>query len=172
MLKWLKRRAEKRAALQAAREIDQFTSTLSSSPLGEVAYIALSANHCRNMIERDYGWNLDYPDVVGTEGSRQIPVVVLYQLLHESQKYQAFKLGFTVWLLTVRSTLWPEARESGRRMWRQLERGIPHVVKTANELRAKHGANLSTDGYQRIPIYLEPLPPAEPLVQPPSGHWQ
>jgi hypothetical protein len=74
----------------------------------------------------------------------------------QSTGQQSDAAGVMVWLFTLRCGAALELRQRGRELWKELQRGYPHVKEAADSLGALSGKTINIDGFDRVPIGLEP----------------
>lgn len=139
------------------KELQSFVSALSAMDGQEVGFVLAIATHQRNQMETS-GFRLmdpiiDYP----------MDPSVTFRLLRIIKEYQragqpSDAAGTMVWLHTMRVGAQHELRPLAREMWRQLERGMPHVMRAAAEIYALTHNFPDTTGSDRFPSGLTPDP--------------
>jgi hypothetical protein len=156
MFGWLKRRIQMAVVNSFDQDIDRFISGLKGAGDSEVGAIVACATHWRNVLEAQFGWDLDHPDLV--VAAQDIGAAMkLNRMIREVQQSEpAMAVGLMVWLHSVRASQTPEIRLRGREMWAELERGIPHAYDGAEGFRIVGGMNLNIEGVERIPENLAP----------------
>ena len=160
MLSWFKRKAQKKITATFEDEINRFILGLQGGSASEVGSIVAVANHCRNHLEKIYGWNLDYPNLVAQADF--VAAVTLRRMIGELQEQNSVLVpGLMVWLHSIRASQTAEIRVRGRAMWAQLSRGIPHAVQAASEMSSLTGVIIDVVGVGRVPLNLGPNPGSE-----------
>lgn len=140
------------------REIDDFISRLRAMDGSEIGFVVAMATHVRHELEAGSGWDLLDPitlNVLHPMASYEIA-----KFIQDLQKAgaQPVAAGAMVWLHTVRAAGELDMRQSGRDMWRQLERGFVHVNEAADGHFELIGALLKTSGANLFPNGLTPEP--------------
>jgi len=159
MFGWLKRKAQLKIISTMEQDINRFIMGLKGASPPEVGMVVVFANHWRNVLERQFNWNLDHPDLVAATDI--VAALRLNRMIREVQKKDAAKAaGLMVWLHTIRASETPEIRLLGREMWAQLSRGIPHTEQAADGVFQVFGVFMDTTGIDRVPENLRPCPPS------------
>ena len=156
MFGWLKRKAELKIISTMEEDINRLILGLKGGSPSEVGMVVVFTNHWRNVLEKQFNWNLDHPDLVALA---EIGVAFrINRMARTVQKEEpATAAGLMVWLHTIRASETPEIRVLGREMWAQLARGIPYAEEAADGIFHVFGIRLNTTGVQRIPTNLGQL---------------
>lgn len=153
ILSWFTRRA---VATQK-KEMQAFIDGLASMDGQEIGFVLAIATHQRNMLEES-GFRLmdplvDYP---------RDPTIVmrLGRIIREYQrtKQPTDASGTMVWMHTMRVGGQHELRPMAREMWRQLERGMPYVLRATAEIYSITKIFPNTTGHESFPAGLTPDP--------------
>jgi hypothetical protein len=155
MLNWLKRRAQIAVIDAGQQDIDRFIEGLRGASSTEVGTVLACGYHWMWQLQREFDWNLMEPDrVVLSDPAAQM---TLNQLIRSVQRKEpAMAVGLMIWLHTLRAANIPELRYSGRRMWKQLLRGAPHVYDGAYCFRLVAGVDLDLRFNGLGPDFLSP----------------
>ncbi len=158
MLQWLKKKALDSFTETKRREMTSWIDNLSQMNSSEVAMLLCMATHLRHQIEREKG--VDLLDPINTSAAHPTFVMYLHGLLQGFQKNDRMgdAAGIMVWLFTLRAGADPALRGLGRRLWRELARGIPLADEAETDFYGLTNIILNTDGRERIPFGLEPQP--------------
>jgi len=158
MLGWLKQYALKSFTETQKREMTEWIDNLAQANSGEVAVMLCIATHIRNQIELER--DVDLLDPIVTSSAKPTFVMFLHGMIQAFQKLgqPSDAAGVMVWLFTLRAGENIALRGIGRRLWRELSRGIPKVEEAELNYYSLTGKMYDTTGYQRIPIGLEPIP--------------
>ncbi|MHA6574534.1 hypothetical protein [Pseudomonas yamanorum] len=151
--RWLSRRI----VASQKKEMQAFIGGLSSMDGQELGFILAIATHQRNVLE-EAGLHLmdplvDYP-------RDPTSVIRLRGIIREYQraKQPTDAAGTMVWLHTMRVGGQHELRPLAREMWRQLERGMPHVLHATAQIYSLTKNFPNTSGYESFPAGLTPDP--------------
>jgi hypothetical protein len=165
MLGWLKRRAELASLRAATQDLDRFLAHLqgaTSEELGMVVAIAtiLRINFRNEGILPDAVVGVGLPATPDEEISTIIQLPRWIQLFQkEGQPSDA--AGAMVWLPSVRViALYPERRNKGREMWRELHRGFGNDPQALDDIQALTGKSVPTEAFDMVefvPPSLRPL---------------
>ncbi len=153
MFGWLKRRMEMRFTAAMENDIRRFVAGLRGASAEEIGLLLLIANHWRRILEQEFGWNLDHPELIPAKH----PAAAWHvnRMIQKVQKQNpAMASGLMVWLHTLRASDVPEIRLAGRELWGQLHRGMPHVRQASLDTRDLFGVALDPEGCGRYPEYL------------------
>jgi hypothetical protein len=150
MFGWLKRRVQIAVVNSFEKDIDRFIRGLKGAGPQEVGAILACAAHWRNVLEAEFGWDLDHPDLVASMQDIGAAMKLNRMIREVQQKEPAMAVGLMVWLHSIRASQTPEIRMQGREMWDQLQRGTRHVFEGAASYNA-FGFYLNTHGFWRKP---------------------
>jgi hypothetical protein len=135
----------------------RFLVSLQGMDSETVGALVANATHMRHMILSSSGIDLLYPEVA--EQQHHYIGFELTRLIKKCQAANDMQMasGLFVWLHTVRAVTALELRLNGRLIWRELKRGFPHTKEAAEVFQMITGLTLRIDGYDSIPVGLEPL---------------
>ena len=158
MLDWLRRKVVVAATQTQKREMTAWIDNLSQMNSDEVAALLGMATHQRKWIEAEQGVNLLDPIVAYTAQPNLL--MFLHGVIQSCQKSnrQMEAAGVMVWLFTLRAGANLELRGLGRRLWRELARGVPGAEQAATGYFVLTHVLLDIDGFEQMPIGLEPEP--------------
>jgi len=158
MLGWIKQKALKSFTETQKREMTEWIDNLAQANSEEVAVMLCIATHIRNQIELEH--DVDLLDPIVTYSAKPTFVMFLHGLIKGFQKQgqPSDAAGVMVWLFTLRAGGDIALRGVGRRLWRELSRGIPKVEEAELNYYSLTGKIYDTTGYERTPIGLEPTP--------------
>lgn len=147
-----------RSALKTqSAELKAFIDGLSTMDGQEVGFVLAIATHQRNMLATA-GMSLMDPLV---EYPRDPTIVMrLRGIIRQYQKSNqpTDASGTMVWLHTMRVGGQHELRPLAREMWRQLERGMPHVIPASVQIFTLTRNVPDTVGHDEFPAGLTPDP--------------
>lgn len=148
---WLSRTVLKWGTSVQEREIKDFTTKLSYLDSTEVGFMLAVVADFRNHFLAAEGWDLHQPALV----LLSTPTTT-YQLSKAVKLLQrggnpAPAAGIIVWVHTLRSMTEISLRPHGRALWAELQRGLPHVVESAQDYFAVTGKALDIAGFDVIP---------------------
>lgn len=158
MLGWLRRKVVDAATVTQTREMTAWIDNLSQMNSAEVAALLGMATHQRKWIEAERG--VDLLDPIVTYAAEPSLLMFFHGVIQSCQKTNRpmEAAGVMVWLFTLRAAANLQLRGLGRRLWRELARGIPGVEDAAIGHFHLTGVLLEIDDAERIPIGLEPRP--------------
>jgi hypothetical protein len=153
---WLERKFYNWGIGAQKREIDPWLDNLRSVNGDEVGTLLAVATHIRHGLELRLG--VDLLDPILTHTAKPDLIFELHRIVKHCQStgQQSDAAGVMVWLFTLRCGAALELRQRGRELWKELQRGYPHVKEAADSLGALSGKTINIDGFDRIPIGLEP----------------
>jgi len=149
---WFARKVNNWASKRQRKDLEDFLLRLRAMDGEEIGHLVAVATHVRHKIEAK-GHSLLDPlsnEPWITAGLSKHTV----QLQKEGDLVTA--AGLMVWVHTLRAGSHLEIRQLGRNMWRELERGFPHVEDAALGAVVTLGVELNTDGSDSIPLGLNP----------------
>jgi hypothetical protein len=159
---WLKRRAERAIVQSSTQDLERFLESLRGMDPGELGTVVVAATVIRVNLENA---GLLPHDALGV-GTLPIKKqsALQFQMSEIAQKFQrqeqyASASGAKVWLFTLRACTIPEARLLGRKIWKELSRGFPHVLTAIDDLEAITHLNVPQrvrEDFNFIPPGLEP----------------
>lgn len=114
------------------------------------------ATHIRHGLEERLG--VDLLDPILTVNSSPDLIFELHRIVKhcQSANQQSDAAGVMVWLFRLPCGAAMELRQRGRNLWKELQRGYPHVAEAADSLRVLTGKTIRIKGFDRVPIGLEP----------------
>jgi hypothetical protein len=153
---WLERKFYNWGIGAQKREIDPWLDNLRSVNGDEVGTLLAVATHIRHGLELRLG--VDLLDPILTHTAKPDLIFELHRIVKHCQStgQQSDAAGVMVWLFTLRCGAALELRQRGRELWKELQRGYPHVKEAADSLGALSGKTINIDGFDRVPIGLEP----------------
>jgi hypothetical protein len=153
---WLERKFYNWGIGAQKREIDPWLDNLRSVNGDEVGALLAVATHIRHGLELRLG--VDLLDPILTHTAKPDLIFELHRIVKHCQStgQQSDAAGVMVWLFTLRCGAALELRQRGRELWKELQRGYPHVKEAADSLGALSGKTINIDGFDRVPIGLEP----------------
>lgn len=158
MFKWLKQKALDSLTETQRREMTVWIDNLAQLNSDEVASLLCVATHMRHQMAQLRPINLLDPGVVRALDPSAI--MWMHGLIQGMQKdgRPTDAAGVMVWLFTLRAIGDPALRGLGRRLWRELARGIPKVPDAEVSYWVATKILLNVEGYASIPIGLEAEP--------------
>lgn len=158
MFGWLKKKALDSFTETQKREMTAWIDNLAQMNSDEVATVLAVATHIRHQIAELR--KIDLLDPILTYSADPQSIMWMHGLIKGMQKdgRQSDAAGVMVWLFTLRAGGNPALRGLGRRLWRELARGIPNVQEAETNYWVATKQLLSIEGYEKIPIGLEPEP--------------
>lgn len=158
MLQWLKKKALDSFTETQRREMTAWIDNLSQMNSSEVAMLLCMATHLRHQIEQEKG--IDLLDPINTYAAQPTVVMYINGLIRSFQKnnHRADAAGAMVWLFTLRAGADPALRGLGRRLWRELARGVPLADEAETDFYGLTNIILDTRGRDQIPLGLEAQP--------------
>jgi hypothetical protein len=139
----LDRGIEKWAVKLQAEEMSEFVSRLESMGGPEIGLGFAMATHWRNSLSlkrelMDPIYYVSVNPMVGHEFGKMVR-----KLQQRGRNFEA--IGLMVWLHTLRAASSQELRGPGRRMWKELARGVPFAHESAASYLFMTGTVLETD---------------------------
>jgi len=158
MFQWLKKKSLEASTEAQRREMTAWIDNLSQINSSEVAMLLCMATHLRHQIEREKG--IDLLDPINTFATQPTLAMYLNGLIQglQNSNHRADAAGAMVWLFTLRAGADPALRGLGRRLWRELARGIPLANEAETDFYGLTNIILDTRGRERVPIGLEAQP--------------
>jgi hypothetical protein len=158
MLQWLKKKALESFTETQRREMTSWIDNLSQMNSSEVAMLLCMATHLRHQIEEEKG--IDLLDPINTYAAQPTVVLYLNGRIRDLQKnnHRGDASGVMIWLFTLRAGADPGLRGLGRRLWRELARGIPLADEAETDFYGLTNIILNTRGREQIPLGLEAQP--------------
>ncbi|WP_183211058.1 hypothetical protein [Brevundimonas halotolerans] len=137
------------------KEMQTFVDGLKAVDADELGFVVAQAASWRNELE-DQGYDLMDPLVF--HALNPTAVSSLVKVVHGLQKQGIPQVasGLMVWVHTLRAGNSLRLRAKAREMWTELSRGFPHAVNARSALNEAAGAWLDIEGYDEIPIGLNP----------------
>jgi len=166
MFGWIKKKTLKASTDAMKNDIERFILSLEGADEEEIATMLVIANIMRLNITKmgtlpsaALDFNIPRDDYI----IRQCDMcpIALISLIKQFQKINqpSDALGVMILLHSVRALNVPEIRALGRDMWKQLERGFPHVQDAIFEIRKVSDNNIPQEinsELRFIPRGLEP----------------
>jgi len=162
MLGWLKRRAELASLRSATEDLDRFLAGLQGATSEEMGMlVAIAAVLRANFREESI-----LPDCLLGIGSPPTPeeeIAAVIQLpkwikLFQRERQPSDAAGAMVWLHSFRTiVLYPELRNKGREMWRELERGFVHAPEALREIERQTGKRMPPEAFDTLDFVPPPL---------------
>lgn len=148
---WLSRKLMSWGAKSQKSEIADLVQRLAGLDSSEVSMMVVAAAEWRNRLAESEGLDLLQPGAVLVQHPK-----LTFILSRTVQKLQgscdfAAAAGLIIWVHSLRAMTDPLLRADGRAMWRELERGFPHVLQTTAELEAITGRSMKIEGWQAVP---------------------
>lgn len=158
MFGWLKKKALDSLIETQKREMTAWIDNLSQMNSEEVALIVCVVTHIRHQIETIRPIKLLDPIV--TYGADPQAIMWMHGLIKGMQQdgRPTDAAGVMVWLFTLRAGGNLALRGLGRRLWRELARGMPKAKDAETNYWILTKQLLNIEGYDQIPIGLEPEP--------------
>jgi hypothetical protein len=158
---WLKRKVQI-ASVRAAREdLDRFNASLRGATDREIGMVMAIATIIRLRLTTSgrlprNAFALPTPG----DGSAQLQLY-LSGMVREFQKIgqPSDAAGAMVWLHSMRALGFPEVRELGRDMWKELQRGFPYVSDALSDIEALTGNQLAAGADTACTFVPEDLAP-------------
>ncbi len=158
MFNWLKRKATAQITASHAAEVDDWTRKLRSLDSSSIGAIVAIASNVRNEWLQEKNMDLLLPHLV----IHQDPYIALMlgskiKALQRANNQSAAS-GYFPWLFTVRACFDLDLLPNTRELWRQLQRGFPHVASAADGLEETFGVILDTRDANEFPDGFTPDP--------------
>lgn len=151
MFNWLKRKAATKINAVQAAEVDDWTRKLRSLDSSSIGAMVAVASNVRNEWLLESQVDLLLPHLV----IHQDPYIAVKLLgrIKALQKgdNQTAASGYFPWLFTVRACFEMDLLPNTRELWRQLERGFPHVTSAADGFEETFGVMLDTRDASKFP---------------------
>ncbi|MEC7472908.1 MAG: hypothetical protein VX946_06065 [Pseudomonadota bacterium] len=139
------------------KELESFIERLRSLDGADIGFLLAVATDIRAKLEKS-GFRMMDP-IVDFHCDPLLPTK-LNSIVRDFQKRKmmAEAAGAMVWLHTARAGARIELRQLGRDMWKQLQRGFPHVIASSVGARSIDGFALELHGFDAFPAGLTPDP--------------
>lgn len=158
MFNWLKRKAANKITAFQAAEVDDWTRKLRSLDSTGIGAIVAIASNVRNEFLLENGIDLLLPHLA-IHQDPYIAVKLLGRIKgFQKNNNQSAASGYFPWLFTVRACFEMDLLPNTRELWRQLERGFPHVASAADGLEETFGVILDTRDSNEFPDGFTPDP--------------
>lgn len=138
-------------------EMSQFADFLSAMDGKEIGMVVACATHVRHQLENE-GTMLLFPQLeiqkdpmVTARLSRMVEIM-------QKEKRPRDAAAVMVWVHTLRAMSCLELRMLGRKIWKELSRGFPHVEWAADVVEEMVGKPCNVGGYEQFPGGLTPEP--------------
>jgi len=133
--KWLRRKIELKTVEATRDDLQRFVWSLRGAADEELGTIVAVATMIRLRMEQAGSFPTNALSLPGYDARFQLD---LANLVRTFQKVDQLSdaAGAMVWLHTVRALGCPEARELGREMWVELQRGFAHVEDALDGIEA------------------------------------
>lgn len=155
-MRWLAARVLKWSVGKQEQEVRDFVHKLSVVDSSELGLPVALATAYRHLVRRNVGIDLLFPatalisePTICTRLNREI------QELQRQRQFAGLAAGM-IWLHSLRAMQSLELRPHGRELWRQLSRGFPHVLNSADDHALLTGVLLEIEDYDQIPDGLGP----------------
>lgn len=140
---WLKRRIQLVQIRNGTQDLERFLLSLEGMSDEELGYLVGLASVLRCNFRR-LGFLPDAAIGVGLPLPREEQANALWELSKlvralQSENQLTDAGGAMVWLHTLRALKFPELRSLGRKMWRELARGFPHVEEAFEQMQMLTG---------------------------------
>lgn len=137
-------------------EMINFITSLEGASDKEAGAMLGFAAHIRNKFSTNS--NFDFLDPIIAVSLDRSWSATLLNFIKKCQQEGSLldAAGAKVWLYTLEAASFPELRIYGRKMWKELSRGLPYAIKECHEIEILSGIKINLDGYDKIPIGLEP----------------
>jgi hypothetical protein len=154
---WLMNKINSWSSDKQHEEMAHFVDMLRAMDGPELGHVVAIATHMRHALELE-GHNVLDP-IIYTGQNVGFPLF-LSRTIAEAQKQGRTQdaAALMVWLHTARAGVRLELRNLAREMWRQLERGFPHVNESTLGFERTVGSPLNTQGATQFPSGLTPNP--------------
>lgn len=148
---WLGDRVLAWSARVQIRDLERFNGMLAAMDGSEIGAALAVAADLRNRFLLIEQVDLHYPSVCLIENPKL--AVYLNKMVREFKAANsgAYAGAAMIWLHTIRSMTDLRIRPSGRRMWAELARGIPHTEAAADMHRYLFGTHLNISEFDVIP---------------------
>lgn len=162
MLGWLKRRAELASLRAATEDLDRFLAGLQGATSEELGVLVAIATFLRANLRKE-GILPDSVLGIGLPATPDEEITAVMQLprlikLFQKEGQSSDAAGAMVWLHSVRViALYPELRNKGREMWRELSRGFGQAPQALNDIQALAGKPVPAAAFDMIEFVPPPL---------------
>jgi hypothetical protein len=158
---WLKRKIQLASVRGAREDLERFNASLRGATDAEIGMVVGIATIIRlrltisGRVPKD-AFTLPTPG----DGSAELQLY-LSGMVREFQKIgqPSDAAGTMVWLHSMRALAFPEVRELGRHMWKELQRGFPYVADALSSIEALTGKQLPAGVYMPCKFVPEDLVP-------------
>lgn len=158
MFNWLKRKATAKITASHAAEVDDWTRKLRFLDSSSIGLIVAIAANVRNECLQVKGIDLLSPHLVIHQDPDIAATLVSHIKTFQKAGQNEAASGYFPWLFTVRACFDLDLLPNTRELWRQLERGFPHVESAAEKLEDMFGVRLNTYGATEFPQGFTPDP--------------
>ena len=154
---WLMNKINRLSSDKQRDEMTHFVDMLRAMDSAELGHVVAIATHMRHTLESE-GHNVMDPIVYA--GQNIGFPLYLSKSINEAQKQSRMQdaAALMVWVHTARAGVRIELRGLAREMWRQLERGFPHMSESARAFERLSGSILNTQGATQFPAGFTPDP--------------
>lgn len=139
------------------KEIASFVEILKGLDGAELGHIVALATDIRHRLELEGHIIIDPIVYLITNPEFTVTLIHVYQELQKHNKMQEAS-GVMVWIHTFRAAANLELRGLGRSIWRELERGFPHIDSSADGYYMLTNIKLDIEGANSFPKGLTPEP--------------
>lgn len=156
MLTWLERKFFSWSVDKQKKELETWLGMLRAMNSDEIGAVVAIATHIRHGLEKTYLVNLLDPVVTASLSPNLVFTLHKWIKEYQSRGDRSSAAGVMVWLHTIRCGTSLELRQHGRELWRELQRGFPFAVASAQGIYSISGVMLNTQGSGSVPTGLEP----------------
>jgi hypothetical protein len=159
MLNWFHNKLVSWGSKQQRTEIETWLQMLRAMNSDEIGMLMAGATHFRHILENTYHVNLLEPfeaNSIDPELSSKLRKLIQE---YQSNGDNTSAACVMVWLHSLRCSALLDVRPLGRELWQELRRGFPFVDDAANSMLRTTRQLLNTDGFDSIPVGLEPERP-------------
>lgn len=158
MFDWLKKKTIAKVTSDQAAEVVEWTKFLKSADSDNIGLIVAVAAHLRNGWLIDKHMDLLLPHLV----IHQDPFVAIelgnrIKMLQKANN-QAAACGYFPWLFTVRACFNLALLAETRELWRELERGFPHIISASRGYEEMFNVRLDLERATEFPGGFTPDP--------------
>ncbi len=158
MFDWLKKKAIAKVTSDQAAEVVEWTKFLKSADSDNIGLIVAVAAQLRN------GWLIDdkvdllLPHVV-IHQDPFVGIKLSYKIkMLQKANNQAVACGYFPWLFTVRACFNLALLAETRELWRELERGFPHIISASRGHEEMFNVTLDVQRATEFPQGFTPDP--------------
>lgn len=140
-----------------AKEMDEYVEMLSALDGSEVAGLLAMAVHLRNGMLSD---GVDLADPAAAEALKPGLTLMIAEKVQKFRRMGEFARanGPLIWLFSLVASQDPRRRWGGRRLWKELMRGFPHLEEAKEDLETMLGIVADVSGADQVPKGLAPEP--------------